>query len=251
MSRAPQRQPALIYCDEQLFVVDKPAGVLSAPGRDQPETIFTLLRGHAPIGADESLRLVHRLDQEASGVMIGARTLPAQRALIRQFAAGTVEKVYLAIVRGYVAGDGEVDLKIAPSRRSMRMRVAGNGKPSRTVYRVIQRLVGHTLLECRPVTGRTHQIRVHLAAIGHPLAVDPLYGGAAALMLSDFKPTYRPSQRHDEFPLIARLTLHAARISFLHPHDGREMTFSADPPKDFRATVRQLARLSNRTVKSE
>ncbi len=107
-----------------------------------------------------------------------------------------------------------------------------------------QHVAGTTLLECRPLTGRRHQIRVHLAAAGHPLTVDPLYGGGQSVLLSHYKPGYRPSRRHDERPLINRLTLHAARLTIEHPRSGERMTFEAPLPKDLRATINQLARLA-------
>jgi 23S rRNA pseudouridine955/2504/2580 synthase/23S rRNA pseudouridine1911/1915/1917 synthase len=152
--------------------------------------------------------------------------------------------VYYAIVVGVVAGDGEIDLRVVFDQRHncVRTTMLPRGKPALTRYRVLQRLAGHTLLECHPVTGRMHQIRVHLAAIGHPLAVDPLYGGGRAVLLSHYKPDYRPSTRRPERPLIDRLTLHAAQITFEHPATGERMTLKAPPPKDLRATITQLGR---------
>ena len=117
------------------------------------------------------------------------------------------------------------------------------GKPSRTSYHILQRVAGHTWLECRPLTGRMHQIRVHLAAIGHPLSVDPPYGGGQAIFLSHLKPNYHPNRREEERPLIDRLTLHAARIAFTHPAMEQSMSIESPVPKDLRSTLTQLARL--------
>ena len=236
--------PSILYVDGELLVVDKPPGVPSVPGRGQETSLPELIRAWPDFSPDEPLRVVHRLDKDASGVIVYARTLDAQRGLVQQFAERRVDKIYQALVSGYVEADGHVELRLYYDKRSGCVRTSQRrGKPALTRYRVLQRLPGNTLLECRPVTGRTHQIRVHLAAIGHPLSVDPQYGGGQAVYLSNYKPGYRRSTRHPERPLIDRLTLHAARIQFEHPTDGRRMTFEAPVPKDLRATLSQLGRL--------
>lgn len=235
---------SLLLVDEHLVAVDKPAGLLAVPGRRPERTVADVLRARPGFAPDEPLRIVHRLDRDASGVLVLARTLAAQQHLVAQFMQRQVEKVYLALVSGYVAGDGEVDLPLRFNRRTQRVEVSrSRGKPSLTRYRVLLRVSGHTWLECRPLTGRMHQIRAHLAAIGHPLSVDPLYGGAAELKLSFYKPSYRPNRRQAERPLIARLTLHAARLSLRHPATGEPLTLESPLPRDLRATLRQLERL--------
>ncbi len=245
MSSAPPKVLRVLFLDAELVAVDKPCGLPSVPGRGRELSVIALLRRCPALQDNNALRVVHRLDQEASGVLVYARTLAAQRSLVSQFAARQVAKVYYAIVVGYVSGDGEVDLRVTFDRRRNRIRTTkrADGKPALTRYRVIERLAGHTLLECRPETGRRHQIRVHLAAIGHPLAVDPLYGGGRAVLLSHHKPGYQPSARRPERPLIDRLTLHAARITLTHPTTGEPLTIEAPWPKDFRAAVKQLGRL--------
>lgn len=227
------------------MVVNKPPGLLSAPGRgSESGDAMSLLRGRAELAENPVVRLVHRLDRDASGVMVYARTRDAQRNLVRQFAERQVEKVYQAIVGGYLREDGEADWPLAYDRRRNTVRVvSGRGKSARTVYRVLQRLAGHTLVECRPLTGRTHQIRVHMATLGHPLAVDPQYGGAESVHLSHFKGDYRASKKHPERPLIDRLPLHAAELRFRHPATGASEVHSAPLPKDMRATISQLGRL--------
>jgi 23S rRNA pseudouridine1911/1915/1917 synthase len=238
------RPLAILYFDREVMAVDKPAGLLSVPGRGPEPSVIDVLRGRAELADNEALRVVHRLDQEASGVLLYARTLAAQRSLVSQFAERRIEKVYLAIVSGAVTEDGEIDLRLTFDRRHNQVRTTmfASGKPALTRYHVVQRLAGHTLLECHPVTGRQHQIRVHLAAIGHPLGVAPLYGGGRAIWLSHYKADYRASERRPERPLIERLTLHAARITFEHPTTGQRMTVESPLPKDFRATVTQLGR---------
>lgn len=245
MPRPPRvKPPTLLYLDEHLVVVDKPAHLLSAPGRGQEPTVADWLRTQPSFRANPAVRIVHRLDREASGVLIFARTIDAQRHLVAQFVRRAVEKLYFALVTGYVSGDGEIGLSLVFDKRRNRMATTtGRGLRALTHYRVAERVAGNTLLECRPVTGRTHQIRTHLAAIGHPLAVDPLYGGAAALYLSQYKADYRPSRRRPERALIERLTLHAARIRFVHPIGGEPLSFEAPTPKDLRATLTQLGRL--------
>jgi 23S rRNA pseudouridine1911/1915/1917 synthase len=235
----------VLFLDAALVAVDKPAGLLSVPARGRELSVIDLLRRCPALQDNSALRVVHRLDQEASGALVYARTLAAQRSLVSQFAARQVAKVYYAIVVGYVSGDGEVDLRVTFDRRRNRMRTTKrtDGKPALTRYLVIERLAGHTLLECHPETGRRHQIRVHLAAIGHPLAVDPLYGGGRAVLLSHHKSGYQPSARRPERPLLDRLTLHAGRITLTHPTTGAPLTIEAPWPKDFRAAVRQLGRL--------
>jgi 23S rRNA pseudouridine1911/1915/1917 synthase len=235
---------ALLHVDEHVVAVDKPPGVLSVAGRGEAPSGMDLLRGRRGFAADEPLRVVHRLDKDASGVLIYARTLAAQQDLVTQFMQRRLEKVYYALVSGYVTADGEIDLPLLFDRRRNRVEVsAQRGKPSLTRYRVVQRVTGNTWLECRPLTGRMHQLRAHLAAIGHPLSVDPLYGGGQAILLSHYKPDYRPNRRQAERPLVDRLTLHAARITFAHPGTGAAVTIESPLPKDLRATLAQLGRL--------
>lgn len=245
----------ILHVDEDVIVVNKPSGLLSVAGRAHEVSLRELLRAHPrvletlrPEERDPrfgvNIRGVHRLDRDASGVILFARSLEAQRDLVRQFEQREVEKIYHAIVSGYVLHDGVVDRPLMIDESAGRSRVSDRrGKASVTEFRVLQRLAGNTLVECRPLTGRMHQIRVHMATIGHPLAVDPVYGGGEAIYLSHHKPKYRPSTRHEERPLIGRLTLHAYRLTVMHPRTREKVTFEAPLPKDFRATVNQLGRL--------
>jgi len=246
--KAGQHKPhrvEVLFQDDWIVVVHKPAGVLSVPGRGDIPFVAELLRKQKAVADGGSLLVVHRLDRGASGVMVLARTSEAQRTLSAQWNARTVEKVYLALATGRIDGSGEVDLPLSVDRERAKVKVdRKKGKPSLTRYRAIEYLGGQTLVECLPVTGRLHQIRVHLAAIGHPLLVDSRYGGGRRFMLSSHKPGYRPNRSHDERPLIARLTLHAMRLSFDHPSGAGRITFEALPPKDLRATIAQLRRLN-------
>lgn len=243
--RKPAVRTVVLHVDDQIIVVNKPAGLLTVPGRAPEATLIDVLRGMTDFADDEPLRIVHRIDRDTSGVVVFARTAHAQTAISEQFAAGRVEKVYIALVSGYVDADGQIEIPIAATRGE-KMRTAGrsDGKHALTRYKIIERVPCNTLLECRPATGRTHQVRLHLSAIGHPLTVDPLYGGGNAVLLSKYKSGYRPSGKHDERPLIERLTLHAAVISFDHPTNDARVRFEAPLPRDFRATLNQLRRLN-------
>ncbi len=222
---------AIVHEDAALLVIDKPAGLVVHPGSgNRRGTLLNALLHHLPENAAlPRAGIVHRLDKDTTGLMVVAKTLTAQTDLVRQLAARTVRRQYLALVHGAVAADGEVDAPIGrhPVQRT-RMAVVERGKPSRTRYRVLARYAAATLLECSLETGRTHQIRVHMASIGHPLAGDPAYGprrgsGIAAL---------------DAFP---RQALHAARLALVHPETGAACEWSSPLPADFAALLDALA----------
>jgi len=233
----------IIYEDDDLLVVNKPAGVLTIPDRAGNVSLRELLGARSP--AVGPLRLVHRIDRETSGLLVLARTLHAQRELTRQFNERSVDKFYLAIVRGEPVEDcGLIDAPLAPRpAANNKIVVSTSGKPARTEWTLVERLSGFALLRCRLLTGRQHQIRVHLSHVGLPLLVDALYGSAEAFYLSSVKSTYHPNARHHERPLIDRLTLHAESIAFDHPSRPQRLALSVQPPKDFRATVNQLRKL--------
>jgi 23S rRNA pseudouridine955/2504/2580 synthase/23S rRNA pseudouridine1911/1915/1917 synthase len=235
----------VLFEDEDLLVVDKPAGVLSVPGRQGGISIREVLA--ASSGSEEPPLIVHRLDRETSGVLVLARTTLAQQGLAQQFEDRQVSKEYLALVVGSPEDEsGLIHASIAPHPRVSGKMVVNEskGKASQTRWRVVERLGGVTLLRCQPLTGRQHQIRVHLKLIGLPLLVDPLYGESSAFYLSSVKPDYQFSSRHEERPLIDRLTLHAEAIEFTHPRSAEEMRVEAPLPKDFQATLTQLRKLA-------
>jgi len=197
-----------LYLDPQLLVLDKPAGMLAVPGRLVADCLVTRARACWP-----ELQVVHRLDMATSGLMLFARSPAVQRQLSRAFAERQVRKRYVALVQGLLADDaGEIDLPLAADwpRRPRQQVDRQRGKPSLTRYRVLSRdpVAGRTRLALEPVTGRTHQLRVHLCAIGHPIVGDPLYGGQAE----------------------ARLMLHAERLGLAHPADGRPIDVHAAAP---------------------
>ncbi|HFC09964.1 MAG TPA: RluA family pseudouridine synthase [Chloroflexi bacterium] len=218
----------VLFADDYLLVVAKPAGLLTVPDGWQPD-----LPHLAALLAPQWGRLwvVHRLDRETSGVMVLARTAGAHRALNAQFAQREIRKTYHAIVFGEpVWRQRTVSLRLTPNRgRRKRTVVDARGKPARTEVRVLQRFGAFSLLEAAPHTGRRHQVRVHLFALGFPIVNDPLYGDAT-----------------DDHPLpIQRLALHARRLTFQHPATGETMGFTALHPPDFAAALENLAAYGN------
>ncbi|MEP6656390.1 MAG: 23S rRNA pseudouridine(1911/1915/1917) synthase RluD [Betaproteobacteria bacterium] len=217
----------IVHEDEALLVIDKPAGLVVHPGSGNWEgTLLNALLHHAPaLASVPRAGIVHRLDKDTSGLLVVAKTLTAQAVLVRQLHARTVHREYLALANGDVRRGGSVDAPIGrhPTRRT-RMAVVATGKPARTHYRVLERLRLATLLECRLETGRTHQIRVHLASIGHPLIGDPAYGRKEAVAAIAF----------------TRQALHAARLGLDHPLTGAPCQWTAPLPPDFSALLQRL-----------
>jgi 23S rRNA pseudouridine1911/1915/1917 synthase len=215
----------LVYEDDDLLIVDKPAGLVvhPSPGHADGTLVNALLGRHgASFGGIAGVRrpgIVHRLDRDTSGLLIVARHDAAQASLMAQLKARRVKKTYLALVHGSVAAAvGRIEAPIGrdPGHRT-RMAVVSSGRPATTGYRVRERFEGWTLLELDLVTGRTHQIRVHLAAIGHPIAGDPVYGTGT-------------SRRGPEG--LARLFLHAWRLELTSPSSGRLIRAEAPLPAD-------------------
>ena len=222
--RAEAIELAIVHEDDDILVVDKPAGLVVHPGSGNwAGTMLNALLHHAP-GLERLPRagIVHRLDKDTSGLLVVARNEPAQLDLVRQLQARTVKRTYLALVRGHVAADGTVDAPIGrhPGQRT-RMAVVSGGKPAVTHYRVRERFPEHTLLVCELETGRTHQIRVHLASIGHPIEGDPTYAGRRAGKL-------------------ARQALHAWKLALRHPRTGQSVRFESKLPADFRDLLKSL-----------
>lgn len=253
--RPPQRTPVeVLYRDEHLVAVDKPAGIPVEPSRwgEHPEFLSGALlewareqEGDGPLASRP--RALHRIDLGTSGVVLYALSLEAERHYRELFQQRAIEKRYLALVVGELHQEIDVDAPLAPERGAGgRMRVDPKGKQASTLVRPAEIFRGYTLVEARPRTGRTHQIRVHLASIGHPLVVDPRYGGREGLLLSQLKRGYRPKAGLVERPLIGRLTLHAASLRFPPYGGGEDIEVEAPLPKDFEVALRQLRKWRRR-----
>ena len=227
---------AIVHADPDVLVIDKPAGLVVHPGAGNPRgtLVNALLHFDAKLSEIPRAGIVHRLDKDTSGLMVVARTLCAHAALVEQLAARAVHRQYVAVAMGPMIAGGTVDAPIGrhPTDR-VRMAVVKNGREAVTHYRVRERFRAHTLIECRLETGRTHQIRVHMAHIKHPLVGDPIYsrlanprgaGAELVAMLRDFR----------------RQALHAEKLSFAHPVGGATITAEAPMPADMQALVAAL-----------
>lgn len=218
----------IVHEDETLLVIDKPAGLVVHPGNGNWEgTLLNALLQHAPsLGQVPRAGIVHRLDKDTSGLLVVAKTLIAQTDLVRQLQARTVFREYAALAHGNVARDGRIEAPIGrhPVSRT-RMAVVARGKPAVTHYKVIARYTSATLLQCRLETGRTHQIRVHLASIGHALVGDPVYAS-------------RSSKTNT--PTFHRQALHARKLGLVHPATRVEVSWESGLPPDMRDLIASL-----------
>jgi 23S rRNA pseudouridine1911/1915/1917 synthase len=226
----------IIYEDSELVVLDKPAGLVMhpAPGHYTGTLVNALLhhcRDLSGIGGRERPGIVHRLDKGTSGVLVVAKSDTAHIQLSRQFSEHTVSRTYWALVGGVIKkGEFELDLAIGRDRRDRKKISPRTQKPRRakTLFRVLRRFSDATQVEARPKTGRTHQIRVHLADLGYPILGDRDYGGRRAQPLEDFR--------------FERPMLHARHLGFTHPVSGDRLEFEAPLPKDMSAAVDFLSR---------
>ncbi|MEO8899101.1 MAG: RluA family pseudouridine synthase [Candidatus Dormibacter sp.] len=228
----PQVPLTVVYEDDALAVIDKPAGLVVHPAPGHPAgTLADGLRQRgttwSQLGGEQRPGIVHRLDRDTSGLLVVAKTQAAHHSLSLQLQRRTLGRVYWALVHGvFRESTGRVDAPIGrdPSHRQ-RMAVVDGGRPAVTDFAVVERMRKFTRLEVRLLSGRTHQIRVHLASISHPIAGDPVYG-----------------RRGDE--ISARPALHAQRLTFLHPDDGRRCDFTSPLPADLEAALIAAAEVS-------
>lgn len=248
--RGPSRKEAplidILYEDGAIVALNKPAGITSVPGSVETQgTYYHELKDYFERRPGEHFtpRILHRLDKQTSGLMVIGKHEEAERSVSLQFERHEVVKEYLAVVGGEVADEkGEINLRIAPDRRDHGRMIADDvtGKEALTRYEVLDRFRGFSLLCVQPQTGRTHQIRVHLAAIGHPVLVDGVYGSGEPVRLSEFKRGYKARQRREERPLLNRHALHSRRITLASPDTGSQVTVEAPLPRDLALLLRQL-----------
>ena len=218
------------YEDKHLLVINKPAGLVVHPAAGNRDGTLqnALLHYDARLAALPRAGIVHRLDKDTSGLMVVARQLSAHKSLVEQLQARSVHREYLALVQAQVTASGHVDAPIGRHPRDrLRMAVVESGKPAVTHYRVLERFPAHTLVEARLETGRTHQIRVHMAYIHHPLVGDPLYGGRFRL------PAGASEALAEALRKFRRQALHARRLEFTHPASGEPVGWEAGLPADF------------------
>lgn len=233
----------VIYSDDDIIVLNKRSGILIAADRYDPDAPRLDVIAEKEFG---KLFAVHRIDKDTSGLIIYARNPEAQKILSMQFEHREVHKTYHALVYGHpLWEDLNVDLSLQPDGDSRHRTVVSKryGKPSETDFHLIGNCGPYSWIEAKPKTGRTHQIRVHLAANGLSIVCDPLYSGnQKPVRLSEIKKKWNGDE-YEERPLLSRLALHAYKIEFKHPKTGEMVSFTAPYPKDMDATRKQLAKI--------
>ena len=229
----------IVHQDATIIVLNKPPGVVVHPGAGNPDkTLQNALLAH-----DTRLRrvpragLVHRIDKDTSGLLVVARTIEAHAALVKELGEHEIEREYLAVCTGAMTGGGTVDQPIGRHRTNrLKMTVRSDGREAVSHYRIEKRFRGHTLARVHLETGRTHQIRVHMAHVGYPVVGDPLYGGRRKM------PAGATPELRAAIEGFKRQALHAARLTLTHPKSGKRVSFDAPLPEDLTALLAALTR---------
>ncbi len=237
----------IIFEDDHFTVVNKPPGLITHPGRGNwSGTLVNALQFHfdslSTVGGDHRPGIVHRLDRDTSGLLIVAKDDKAHKDLSWQFESRTIRKEYLALVYGMPSRDSDFIEKPLGTHPTQREKIAirsveDGGKEAMTFYEVLERFDGYALVRCKPKTGRTHQIRVHLAHIGHPILADKAYANRSSFGLGDLLGSDHPDA---STVLLDRQALHAHALHFRHPITGQELDFTAPLPDDMAATLDAL-----------
>lgn len=233
----------IIYEDDYLLLINKQSGVLSIPDRYNRvlPNLKAILEEKLP-----DVFVVHRLDRETSGIIMFSKDAETHKALNIMFESHEIERIYHVLVQGQVPQDIiniDIPLLTDPTAK-VGVIPSARGKESLTILKVLKRFRHATLVECNLVTGRQHQIRAHVSAIGHPLLIDPLYGGGTEFLLSSIKKKYNIRTDVKENPIIDRLSMHAFSLKFLHPSLDKEIYYTAPYPKDFDVTIKLLEKYS-------
>ncbi|QMT60034.1 23S rRNA pseudouridine(1911/1915/1917) synthase RluD [Legionella sp. PC997] len=227
----------IVYEDEELLVLNKPENMVVHPGAGNREhTLVNALLHHAPtLHHLPRAGIIHRLDKDTTGLLVVAKTLPAHTSLIRQMQAREIQRHYVTLVQGHIISGGTIDTGFGRHPRNrLKMAVQEQGRQAITHYSVKKQYQDFTLLDVNLMTGRTHQIRVHLAYIHHPVVGDPLYGGRMRF------PTHATEELRTLLQDFKRQALHAATLSFYHPKTENELTFKAPLPDDFTLLLNTL-----------
>ncbi|MBA2710569.1 MAG: 23S rRNA pseudouridine(1911/1915/1917) synthase RluD [Tatlockia sp.] len=227
----------IVYEDEQVIVINKPAGLVVHPGAGNREhtLVNALLHHHGDLQYLPRAGIIHRLDKETTGLLVCAKTLPAHTNLIRQMQAREIQRHYQTLVQGHLISGGKIETCYGRHPRNrLKMAVCTQGREAITHYSIRKQYQDFTLLEVQLMTGRTHQIRVHMAHINHPVVGDPLYGGRIRF----------PSQATDElreiFRSFSRQALHASKLAFKQPESEIVLTFEVPLPDDFKTLLNAL-----------
>lgn len=224
----------IVYEDEALLVIDKPVGLVVHPGAGNRQgTMLNALLHHVPaLETIPRAGIIHRIDKDTSGLLVVAKTLESHTDLVDQLQQRLFHRVYQTVVWGVLPAGGEVDAPIGrhPQQRT-RMAVTYGGREAITHYRVLERFRGHSLLNVRLETGRTHQIRVHMAHINHPIIGDPVYGGRLRI------PKGATESLRENLAAFRRQALHAAELGLTHPLSGQEMMWQSPLPEDMRSLI--------------
>ena len=238
----------IVYEDDDILVINKPAGLVVHPAAGHADgTLLNALLHHVPdIINVPRAGIVHRLDKDTTGLMVVAKTIQAQTKLVAQLQSRSVSRIYECIVIGVVTAGGKINAPIGRhGQQRQRMAVMEGGKPAVSHYRVLERFRSHTHVRVKLETGRTHQIRVHMAHLRHPIIGDQLYGGALKL------PKGASEELVAELRGFKRQALHAETLEFVHPITGEKITNSAPPPADMQALLHALREDSKRFAEQE
>lgn len=238
-----QKEFKIIFEDDYLIVINKAPMVLTIPDRWNTKltSVYKLLKEKYG-----EIFIVHRLDRDTSGIMVFAKDAETHRYLSMLFENQQIEKIYHAIVEGQFSEDPiEIDIPISPDPSTKGKSIASaRGKASLTKVKLISNFKKSALVMCKLITGRHHQIRVHLAAIGNPLLVDSIYGNNTEFFVSSVKKKFNLKKHTDEKAMLSRNSLHAYSLKFIHPQTQKEVEFEAEYPKDFSATIQVLEKYS-------